>query len=53
VSPYSAKLVNFFTTAQAATAWAARHPEVAGQVLDQQQALAWGVREFAGLLGAP
>ena len=44
--------INFFTTAQAARAWAARHPEVTGQVLEQQQALAWGVREFAGLLAA-
>jgi Alkylmercury lyase len=44
--------INFFTTAQAASAWAARHPKVTGQVLDQQQALAWGVREFAGLLSA-
>lgn len=43
--------INFFTTAQAAESWAARHPEVSGQVIDQQQALAWGVREFAGLLG--
>jgi hypothetical protein len=43
--------INFFTTAQAAESWAARHPEVTGQVLDQRQALAWGVREFAGLLG--
>ena len=44
--------INFFTTTQAAEAWAARHPQVTGQILDQRQALAWGVREFAGLLGA-
>jgi hypothetical protein len=44
--------INFFTTPETAGAWAARHPEVTGQILDQQQALAWGVREFAGLLAA-
>ncbi len=44
--------INFFTAPETASAWAARHPEVNGQILDQQQALAWGVREFAGLLGA-
>jgi Alkylmercury lyase len=42
--------INFFTTTQAASAWAARHTEVTGQILDQQQALAWGIQEFAGLL---
>lgn len=44
--------INFFTSAHAAEAWAAHHPEVTGQVVAQQQALAWGVREFAGLLAA-
>lgn len=42
--------INFFTAAQTASAWAAHHPEVTGQIVGQQQALAWGVREFAGLL---
>lgn len=42
--------INFFTTREAARAWAARHPEVAGAVLDQRQALAEAVREFGTLL---
>lgn len=41
--------INFFATADAARLWAARHPEVAGAVLDQRQALAEAVREFGTL----
>lgn len=42
--------INFFATADAARLWAARHPELAGAVLDQRQALAEAVREFGTLL---
>lgn len=42
--------INFFTSAAAAEDWAARHPEVAGTVLDQPDALACGIAEFATLL---
>lgn len=42
--------INFFTSEQAAHAWAARRPEVSGAVLDQAHALACGVTEFSTLL---
>lgn len=45
--------INFFTTTQAARAWAARHPDITGPVLDQRQALASGVAEFGALLREP
>lgn len=42
--------INFFTSAEAARAWAAGRPDVTGVVLDQAQALAAGVAEFGPLL---
>lgn len=42
--------INLFTSAEAANAWAAAHPEVSGAVLDQAEALACGVAEFGPLL---
>ncbi|GAA5101684.1 alkylmercury lyase family protein [Haloechinothrix salitolerans] len=42
--------INFFTTAEAAHTWAADHPEVSGVVLNQTNALACGVAEFASLM---
>jgi hypothetical protein len=42
--------INFFTTPQAARDWAARNPDVTGNVLDQVQALASGVAEFGAFL---
>lgn len=42
--------INFFTTADAAEAWAKRHPEVSGVVLDQTTALTNGIAEFGALL---
>jgi hypothetical protein len=42
--------VNFFTTAQAARAWQADHPQVIGAVLDQQQAERLGRDIFGTLL---
>jgi hypothetical protein len=42
--------INFFTTAEAARAWAARNPGVTGNVLNRDQALAHGITEFGGLL---
>lgn len=42
--------INFFTSHRAARDWAARHPDVAGSVLDQHQALAAGIAEFGALL---
>lgn len=45
--------INFFTSDQAALAWAARHPELSGAALDQANALAYGVAEFSTLLHDP
>ncbi|MGH3947916.1 MAG: organomercurial lyase [Pseudonocardiaceae bacterium] len=42
--------INFFTTATAARAWAARNPRVTGAVLDQRTALAIGMAEFGDML---
>lgn len=42
--------INFFTSAEAAEAWAARHPGITGLVLEQPHALAAGIAEFATLL---
>lgn len=42
--------INFFTSTDAARAWAARNPDVTGVVLDQDQALASAVTEFGALL---
>lgn len=45
--------INFFTTPDAAHRWAARHPEIAGTVLDQCHALTYGIAEFGTLLHEP
>lgn len=42
--------INFFTTADAARAWAANNPSITGTVLDQHQALTTGIAEFGALL---
>lgn len=42
--------INFFTTTEAAHAWAGRHPDVSGVVLDQTTALSNGIAEFGALL---
>jgi Alkylmercury lyase len=42
--------MNFFTTAAAAAAWAASHPEITGGVLSQDRALHMGVSIFGQLL---
>lgn len=38
--------INFFTTADAANAWADSHPGIEGRVLSQEEALARGIAEF-------
>ncbi|GGL55007.1 organomercurial lyase [Planomonospora parontospora] len=43
-------VINFFTSTDAAQAWAAAHPHVAGQVLAQEQAWQLGVHIFGPLL---
>jgi Alkylmercury lyase len=45
-------VINFFTSRRSATAWAAAHPEVTGQVLAQKKALAAGIEIFGSLLRA-
>jgi alkylmercury lyase-like protein len=45
-------VINFFTSRRSATAWAAAHPEVTGQTLNQEQALAAGIEIFGSLLRA-
>jgi hypothetical protein len=45
--------LNFFTTADAANAHAARNPTLSGVLLNQEQALALAVRLFAGLVHTP
>ncbi|WP_051399858.1 alkylmercury lyase family protein [Haloechinothrix halophila] len=42
--------INFFTSTEAATVWAAEHPEISGVVLNQTDALACGVAEFGSLM---
>lgn len=42
--------LNFFTSYATADAWATAHPEIRGLVLDQDRALALGVRCFGDLL---
>jgi hypothetical protein len=42
--------LNFFTDRATAHAWTAEHPDIHGSVLDQDQALALGVRCFGDLL---
>jgi alkylmercury lyase-like protein len=42
--------INFFSTRSHAQAWAADHPELSGVVLDQDRALAVGIRCFGTLL---
>lgn len=44
--------INFFTTTDAAHAWAANNPSITGAVLNQHQALASGVAEFGALIRA-
>ncbi|MGH3712815.1 MAG: alkylmercury lyase family protein [Micromonosporaceae bacterium] len=44
--------INFFTTPEAARAWAERHPEAPGVVLDQTRALRDGITEFGSLMTA-
>jgi hypothetical protein len=44
--------INFFTSAEAAHAWAGRHPDVAGVVLDQAEALRYGIAEFGTLMSS-
>ena len=43
-------VMNFFATAEAAEAYHAAHPAVAGRVLTQEEAVAHGKRYFGGLL---
>ena len=43
-------VMNFFATAEAAEAYRAAHPEVAGRVLTQEEAIEHGRRYFGGLL---
>ncbi|MGD9891766.1 MAG: alkylmercury lyase family protein [Dehalococcoidia bacterium] len=43
-------VINFFATAEAAEAYRAAHPAVAGRVLTQEEAVAHGKRYFGGLL---
>lgn len=45
--------INFFTTPEAARAWAAAHPELTWTLLDQTQALDCAAAEFGPLLGQP
>lgn len=45
--------INFFSSAEAARAWALDHPDVTGVVLNQADALACGVAEFGALLRTP
>lgn len=42
--------INFFTTPEAAHAWAARHPDLTGTLLDRRHALATAIGEFGALL---
>jgi hypothetical protein len=42
--------INFFTSADAAQAWAASHQGITGKVLDQARALRFGIEEFGTLM---
>ena len=42
--------ISFFTSAEAARAWAAGHPAISGSVLSQAQALRQGVAEFGDFM---
>ena len=42
--------INFFTTPAGAHAWARRHPEVTGTLLDQPEAIATAIAEFGAFL---
>jgi hypothetical protein len=44
--------INFFASRDSAAAWAAAHPDVTGQMLSQEDALAAGVQIFGSLLRA-
>jgi hypothetical protein len=44
------RYINFFTTVEAATGWAAEHPEVSGVLLNQTEALAIARQEFGDLM---
>jgi hypothetical protein len=44
--------INFFTTTDAAHAWAANNPSITGAVRDRHQALATGIAEFGALIRA-
>lgn len=44
--------INFFSSVEAARTWAAGHPDVTGVVLNQADALAFGVAEFGALLAS-
>jgi alkylmercury lyase-like protein len=48
----SCGFINFFTSRASAAAWAATHPEVTGQTLSQEKALAAGIQIFGPLLRA-
>jgi hypothetical protein len=48
----SCGFINFFTSRASAAAWAAAHPEVTGQTLSQEKALAAGIQIFGPLLHA-
>ncbi|HWG63827.1 MAG TPA: organomercurial lyase [Streptosporangiaceae bacterium] len=45
--------ISFFTSAEAACAWAARHPDINGTLLHQAEALEDGVAEFGTLMHHP
>jgi hypothetical protein len=42
--------INFFVTEEAASAWAEGHPDIAGRLLTQAEAIAAGIAEFGGFL---
>ncbi|AEA23556.1 alkylmercury lyase-like protein [Amycolatopsis echigonensis] len=42
--------INFFTTVDAAHAWAANNPSITGAIRNQHQALASGIAEFGALM---
>jgi hypothetical protein len=44
--------INFFTSTQAARAWAGQHPDITGTVLSQTQALHQGIAEFGAFMNA-
>jgi hypothetical protein len=48
----SCGFINFFTSRDSATGWAAAHPGVTGQTLTQKKALAAGIQIFGSLLRA-